>query len=222
MAKKNRKHKPLSRRDLLKGLIGFTILSGSSVLVRSLSAEAVPPEPDNLDEPTPWQTGDPAPIEATIPAQEPEQTSTEAPPSQPIDDVRPAQPGPDYVWANGYWWWNGGEYVWVTGYWAIPPESDYVYISGYWTYRGTSWYYVRGGWGRYGTRVIIVYPRPRRVVRVRVIRAPRRIPRRHYRWRHHHSRRNVYHAQPRPAPKRAPARPGNRPGGRGPRGGPRR
>ena len=195
------------RRDLLKGAVGVTLLGGSGALVRSLSAEDVPPEPDNLDVPTPWQEGDPAPEEMAVPAQEPEQTSTEAPPSQPMDDERPAQPGPDYVWATGYWWWTGGQYVWVPGYWAVPPEPEYVYISGYWTYRSTSWVYVRGGWGRPGTTVVVAYPRPRRVVRVRVIRAPARIRRRHRSWRYYPNRRRRHRAAPvRRSPARGPSR----------------
>lgn len=213
--KKDNDHSGVSRRDFLKSVAWIAIISGSGLLVRPLSAEDVPPEPDNLDEPTPWQEGDPDPVEMTVPAEEPEQTSTEAPPSQPMDDARPAQPGPDYVWITGYWWWTGGEYVWVPGYWEIPPEPEYVYIPGYWTYRGTTWVYVRGGWGRSGSTVVVVYPGPRRVVRVGVVRAPRRIRRRHYRWRHYPHRR--YHRAPvyrgptrSPAPARRPATPRRR------------
>lgn len=182
------------RRDFLKTAVGITIIGGSSSLVLSVPAEEVPPEPGNLDEPTPWQQGDPEPVEMEVPAEEPEQSSTEPPPSQPIDDERPAQPGPDYVWATGYWWWTGGRYVWVTGYWVVPPQTEYVYISGYWTYRGTTWVYVRGGWGRPRTTVVVVYPRPRPVLTVWVITAPIRIVRRHRRWRHHHYRRAHHRA----------------------------
>jgi len=73
------------------------------VLPASHATEVVPPEPENLDVPTPWQEGDPEPVEMTVPAQEPEQTSKEAPPCQPIDDDRPPRPGPDYAWVMGYW-----------------------------------------------------------------------------------------------------------------------
>jgi hypothetical protein len=211
--KKESDHSGVSRRDLVKGLAGLTLFAGSGPLVRSVLAEDVPPEPDNLDEPTQWQEGDPEPVEMTVPAEEPEQTSTEAPPSQPVDDERPAQPGSEYVWAYGYWWWTGETYVWVPGYWEIPPEPEYVYIPGYWNYSGTTWVYVRGGWGWPNSRVIVVYPRRRRVVRVQVIRAPRRIRRRHHRWRHYPHRRYrrvpVHRSPARsPAPARRPARPG--------------
>ncbi len=69
----------LSRRDLLKTA---AVVTASSGLASLAWAEDVPPEPDNLDEPTPWQEGDPQPTEAQIPPTEPEQTSSEAPPSR--------------------------------------------------------------------------------------------------------------------------------------------
>lgn len=211
----------LSRRDLLKGVAGITLLAGSGSLVRSVLAEDIPPEPDNLDVPTPWQEDDPEPFFMEVPAFEPEQTSSEAPPSQPIDDVRPAQPGSDYAWVNGYWLWSGDTYIWVPGYWDEPPEPEHVYIPGYWTYSGTTWVYVRGGWGRRGSTVIVVYPKRRRVVRVRVIRAPRRIGRRHYRWRHYPNRRRHYTA-PRRSPSRSYRSPGRGPARPGAPRGPRR
>ncbi|MHC4105148.1 MAG: hypothetical protein ACYSR9_09420, partial [Planctomycetota bacterium] len=91
-------------------------------------------------------------------------------------------------------------------YWEIPPEPEYVYIPGYWTYRSTRWVYVRGGWGRPNTTVVVVYSRPRRVVRVRVVRAPGRIRRRNRRWRHYHNRRRRHRGAARRSPARSPAR----------------
>jgi len=32
----------------------------------------------------------------------------------------PASPGPGYLWAPGYWSWNGDGWVWVYGYWHRP------------------------------------------------------------------------------------------------------
>ncbi len=219
--KKDYDHSWVTRRDLLKGVAGITLLAGSGALVRSLSAEDMPPEPDNLDEPTPWQEGDPEPVEMTVPASEPEQTSTKDPPSQPMDDERLAQPSPDYVWATGYWWWTGGTYVWVPGYWVVPPQTEYVYVPGYWIYSGTAWVYVRGGWGRPNTTVVVVYPRPRPILTAWIITAPIRIRRRHRRWRHHHKRRHIHRAGPRRSPGRRPGGPGKgpgRPGKKGPGG----
>jgi hypothetical protein len=78
-------------------VLSISIVCGPGMLPGSQATETVPPEPENLDEPTPWQEGDPEPVEITVPAQEPEQTSKEAPPCQPIDDERPPQPGSNYV-----------------------------------------------------------------------------------------------------------------------------
>jgi hypothetical protein len=150
---------------------------------------SVPVEPEDLDVPTPWQEGDPEPKEENVPSTEPEQTSNEAPPGQPMDDDRGDQPGPDHAWVCGYWWWTDGRYVWVPGYWAIPPNTEYVYISGYWTHVDGIWRYRRGGWGRPNTPVVIIHAGPRHVTRIYVISAPPRIVRRHRHWHYHHSRR---------------------------------
>ena len=175
----------LSRRDLLKTVAAVAAWSGAGSLAW---AEDVPPEPDNLDEPTSWQEGDPQPTEMQVPATEPEQTSSEAPPSQPMADERPPQPSQDSVWVSGYWWWTNGQYVWVPGYWAVPPQPQYVYIPGYWTYTGGTWVYVRGGWGMPNTTTVVHYAQPRPALAAFVITAPRRIRRRHYRWAHYHHR----------------------------------
>jgi hypothetical protein len=38
----------------------------------------------------------------------------------PLVQLVPASPGPDFVWAPGYWSWNGGGWVWEYGYWYRP------------------------------------------------------------------------------------------------------
>ena len=68
----------LSRRDLLRTAAVVAVSTGASSLAWG---EDVPPEPDNLDEPTAWQEGDPQPTEMQVPATEPEQKSSEAPPT---------------------------------------------------------------------------------------------------------------------------------------------
>ena len=47
----------------------------------------------------------------------------------------PRQPGPDYMWIEGYWYPQGSRYVWHDGYWTRPP-----YEGAYWV----APYYVRG------------------------------------------------------------------------------
>ena len=202
--KEGSKQTRLSRRIFLKTLMFITFLGGSNILPQFVLAEDIPAEPDNLDEPTQWQEGDPEPVEMAIPAEEPEQTSTEAPPSQPMDDERPPQPAPDYAWAYGYWWWTNGTYVWVPGYWVVPPHANYVYVSGYWNYSSTTWVYVRGGWAKPNTTVIVTYPAPRPVWTAFVFTAPIRIVRRHHRWRHYHKRHYHHNPRPRPTPHASP------------------
>ncbi len=101
---KEGKRSGMSRRNFCKAVAGISLAGTSSNLALFASAEDVPAEPENLDVPTPWQEGDPEPVEKKVPPEEPEQSSTQAPPSQPIDDERPEQPGADHVWVSGYWW----------------------------------------------------------------------------------------------------------------------
>jgi hypothetical protein len=41
-------------------------------------------------------------------------------------EVRPAMPGPGYVWVDGYWNWYGGRYVWRPGVWQRPPYAGTI------------------------------------------------------------------------------------------------
>jgi hypothetical protein len=41
--------------------------------------------------------------------------------------VVPAQPGPEFMWIDGYWYPQGGHYLWHDGYWSRPP-----YEGAYW------------------------------------------------------------------------------------------
>ena len=189
---KKGKRSGMSRRNFCKAVAGISVVGAWNTLALFASAEDIPPEPENLDEPTPWQEGDPEPVEQNIPAEELEQTSTEAPPCRPMDDERPEQPSPDHVWVTGYWWWTNRTYVWVPGYWALPPRPGYVYVSGYWKYIGNRWGYVRGGWAKPNTTSIVVYPKPRPSLSAFVITAPSRIARRHHRWRHYSKRRFLH------------------------------
>lgn len=185
------KRMEISRRTFCKVVAGVTLVGASSSISLFASENDTPAEPENLDVPTPWQQGDPEPVKTTIPAIEPEQSSTEAPPCQPMEDQYPEQPDADHVWVSGYWWWNNKKYVWVPGYWAVPPQKEYVYVPGYWTFKSTQWVFVRGGWAKPNTTAIVVYPKPRPVLTALVITAPIRIVRRHRLWRHYPARRVI-------------------------------
>jgi hypothetical protein len=63
------------------------------------------------------------------------------PPPPRVYAVAP-QPGPDFVWVEGYWYPEGRHYAWHDGYWTRPPyEGGYwvapyydrgQYVAGYW------------------------------------------------------------------------------------------
>lgn len=52
------------------------------------------------------------------------------------------QPGPEFVWVEGYWYPQGRHYQWHDGYWTRPPyegaywvspyNADGLYFAGYW------------------------------------------------------------------------------------------
>src|SRR6185436_17451461 len=44
-----------------------------------------------------------------------------SPPPLRVERVRPRQPGPDFVWIQGYWYPEGGRYRWHDGYWTRAP-----------------------------------------------------------------------------------------------------
>jgi hypothetical protein len=43
----------------------------------------------------------------------------------------PPQPGPDYVWVEGYQYPQGGRYVWHNGYWTRPPYEGAYWVAPY-------------------------------------------------------------------------------------------
>jgi hypothetical protein len=64
------------------------------------------------------------------------------PPPPPRAYRVPPQPGPDYVWVEGYWYPQAGRYVWHDGYWTRPPYAGAYWVAPY--YQGGR--YVAGRW----------------------------------------------------------------------------
>lgn len=58
------------------------------------------------------------------------------PPAPRVEDMPPARDG--YVWAPGYWSWDGSQYVWVGGRY-VPALAGYTYVAPHWEA-------VNGGW----------------------------------------------------------------------------
>ena len=68
-------------------------------------------------------------------------------PPAPIVEVRPAAPGPRYIWIDGYHTWNGTAYVWTPGRWDLPPRHRAHWIPGHWRrHTRHGWYWVPGHW----------------------------------------------------------------------------
>jgi len=51
------------------------------------------------------------------------------PPPPRVVRVVPANPGPGYVWLEGYWYPVGGHYRWHQGYWTRPPYEGAVWVG---------------------------------------------------------------------------------------------
>lgn len=54
---------------------------------------------------------------------------------------------PGYIWAPGYWRWNGRTHVWVGGGYLVARPGR-VWHPGHWVNRGVGWFYREGHWGR--------------------------------------------------------------------------
>jgi hypothetical protein len=61
-------------------------------------------------------------------------------------EVRPALPGPGYVWADGYWNWAGARYVWVPGAWRRPPYAGAYWNHPHYDHYPQGWAYHEGHW----------------------------------------------------------------------------
>jgi hypothetical protein len=70
-------------------------------------------------------------------------------------DVRPppdrviVAPAPrrGYVWAPGYWRWNGRTHVWVDGRW-MRERRGYHWVPAHWEDHGGRWHFEEGHWAR--------------------------------------------------------------------------
>jgi hypothetical protein len=79
----------------------------------------------------------------------------EVAPPPPRVEVVPA-PRPGYVWAPGYWAWEGGRHVWRAGH-LVVVRSGYYWVPERWVEyrgpRGPHWHFEPGHWERaYGHR----------------------------------------------------------------------
>jgi hypothetical protein len=68
-----------------------------------------------------------------------------APPPVQVETVPGARVG--FVWAPGYWRWDGGRHVWVGGRW-MHERRGYHWVSETWVQAGPHWHFQRGHWER--------------------------------------------------------------------------
>ena len=52
-----------------------------------------------------------------------------------------------YVWAPGYWRWNGRDHVWVDGTWVRERQGS-RWVPAHWEERGDRWHFEEGHWDR--------------------------------------------------------------------------
>lgn len=72
-------------------------------------------------------------------------TAPQPPPPAPVETVTVVSPGPDYVWIDGEWVWNGG-WFWVGGHWGYPPHPHAIWIGGRSWHDSHGWHNSRGHW----------------------------------------------------------------------------
>ena len=60
------------------------------------------------------------------------------PPPAPRAYRVPPQPGPDYLWVEGYWYPVNDHYRWHNGYWTRPPYPEAYWVEPY--YQGDHYY----------------------------------------------------------------------------------
>jgi WXXGXW repeat (2 copies) len=68
------------------------------------------------------------------------------PPPAPIYEVVPA-PRAGYVWAPGFWQWEGSRHSWHAGYW-MPERRGYNWVPDRWAQVHGGWHHEAGHWDR--------------------------------------------------------------------------
>ena len=68
------------------------------------------------------------------------------PPPAPIYEAVPA-PRAGYVWAPGFWRWDGHRHVWARGHW-IAARPGYRWVPDHWAAYHGGWRHEDGHWDR--------------------------------------------------------------------------
>lgn len=82
-------------------------------------------------------------VERPAPREYVEVVAPQPPPERIIEEEPMGRPG--YIWARGYWHWDGRRYVAVRGHWE-PVRAGYRYVHPHWEQRGDGWHWHVGAW----------------------------------------------------------------------------
>jgi len=63
-----------------------------------------------------------------------------------VREVRPRRPAVEYVWAPGWWDWQGDRWVWVEGRWLRPEKRGARWVAAVYVREGDGWRYVPAHW----------------------------------------------------------------------------
>lgn|GEM_PF-4414128 len=74
--------------------------------------------------------------------------ASQPPPSLPVEDAQPSDPGGGSRWTPGSWYYDyvQSDYFWVPGAWVTPPGGD-VWTPPYWEYHKGRYRWRHGYWG---------------------------------------------------------------------------
>ena len=68
------------------------------------------------------------------------------PPAPLVESPYGVAPGPDYIWAPGYYDWVGGNWLWVKGDWRRRPHPIDRWVAPRYERHGNGYRRVGGGW----------------------------------------------------------------------------
>jgi hypothetical protein len=125
----------VSMSKLVSRVIAAGLLGGALVISAAAQVPPAPPPPPLPDE-----------IRATVVGV--------APPPIRVESVTVARPGTAYVWARGYWDWDGDSWAWIPGRWVSTPVAGAAWVPARYTRVSTGWRYVPAHWS--SQRVVTV------------------------------------------------------------------
>jgi hypothetical protein len=76
---------------------------------------------------------------------------TVGPPPPPLSETPTPRPG--YVWAPGYWDWEGNAHAWVEGHW-MPARTGEHWVADQWDRENGRWRFEPGHWALGTTAVL--------------------------------------------------------------------